>query len=236
MTAAITTSHPARWARTTHRALRDILPLAVAVVPFGTVVGVTLDDAGLTGVAALAGTAVVYAGSAQLAALSVLTTGGGLLGAVLAGAIVNSRMLLYSAGLSSRFREQPVWFRWLAPATMIDQTFLLATEARDLGRRTFRHYWLAIGLTLGVVWLSAVAVGMGLGSALPEHSPMEVAAPATMVALLVPHLVDRRMRRVAAVAATLAIAGRFLPGGVGIVVAIVVALVAAGPAAEEVDR
>ncbi len=236
MTAAITTLRHPRELRTTHRAIRDILPLAMAVVPFGTVVGVTLNTAGLTGPLALVGTAVVYAGSAQLAALSVLTTGGGLLGAVLAGAIVNSRMLLYSAGLSTRFRDQPVWFRWLAPMTMIDQTFVLATEARDLDRRSFRHYWFTMGLVLGVVWLSAVAVGMGLGSALPEHSPMEVAAPATMIALLVPHLVDRRMRRVAVVAAALAIVGRFLPGGVGIVIAIVVALAAAGPAAEEVDR
>lgn len=236
MTAAISTLRPASAAATTRQAIRDILPLAVSVVPFGTVVGVTMDSVGLTGLSALAGTALVYAGTAQLAAMSVLTTGGGVLGAVLAGAIVNSRMLLYSAGLSARFRDQPTWFRWLAPLTMIDHTFLLATEVTGLDRRSFRHYWFTIGLVLGVVWLTAVGIGMGLGSILPDHSPMEIAAPATMVALLVPHLADRRMRRVAVVAAALATAGRLLPGGVGIVVAIVVALVAAGPAAEEVDR
>lgn len=235
MTATLTTPHRDRSTSTTRRAVRDILPLAAAVVPFGTVVGVALDQAGLTGLPALAGTALVYAGSAQLAALSVLTTGGGLVGAVLAGAIVNTRMLLYSAGLSARFRGHPAWFRWLAPMTMIDHTFLLATEVQGLGRRAFRHYWVTIGLVLGAVWLSAVAVGMGLGSVLPERNPMEVAAPATMVALLMPHLTDRRMRRVAAVAALLGGAGRVLPGGVGIVVAIVVALVAAGPAPHEVD-
>lgn len=228
MTAVTTTGDPARWA-VTLRAARDILPLAAAVVPFGTVVGVTLDDAGLTGLPALTGTALLYAGSAQLATLSVLIAGGGPLGAVLAGAIVNSRMLLYSAGLSPRFKDQPAWFRWIAPLTTVDQTFALATQASGLDRRAFRQYWLTLGAVLGAIWLTAVSVGMSVGSALPDHSPMEVAAPATMVSLLVPHLGDRRMRRVVLTAAAVAVAGRLLPDGVGIVAAIAVGLVAAGP-------
>lgn len=231
MTVAVPILRPPRGLTLTRRAVRDILPLAAAVVPFGTVVGVTLDQAGLTGAPALAGTALLYAGSAQLAALSVLIAGGGPLGAVLAGAVVNSRLLLYSAGLSTRFRGQPGWFRWLAPLTTVDQTFALATEAEDLDRRGFRHYWLTIGTVLGTIWLAAVAVGMGLGSALPDHSPMEVAAPAAILALLMPHLGDRRMRRVALAAAIVAAACGSLPGGMGIVVAIVVALAAAGPGA-----
>lgn len=230
MTASISIprSAPRHVAR---RAARDILPLAAAVVPFGTVVGVTLEHAGLTGPAALTGTALLYAGSAQLATLSVLIAGGGPLGAVLAGAIVNSRMLLYSAGLSGRFRHQPTWFRWLAPLTTVEQTFALATEVDGLDQHGFRQYWVTIGAVLGGIWLAAVSVGMSLGSVLPDHNPMEVAAPATMVALLMPHVADRRMRRVALVAAVIAVAGRLLPGGTGLVVAIVIGLVVAGPSA-----
>lgn len=233
MTAVTFTHDRAGWA-VARRGARDILPLAVAVVPFGTVVGVTLDHAGLTGLPALTGTALLYAGSAQLATLSVLIAGGGPLGAVLAGVIVNSRMLLYSAGLGPRFRGQPAWFRWIAPLTTVDQTFALATQASGLDRRAFRHYWLTLGAVLGTIWLTAVSVGMGVGSALPDHSPMEVAGPATIVSLLVPHLRDRRMRRVALTAAAVALAGRALPGGVGIVAAILLGLVAAGPDTKEV--
>lgn len=216
------------------RATRDILPIAAAVVPFGMVVGVTLDHAGLTGLPALAGTALLYAGSAQLATLTILIAGGGPLGAVLAGVIVNSRMVLYSASHGARFRaDHPAWFRWVAPLTTVDQTFALAAQARDLTGAAFRRYWVTIGMVLGAIWLAAVTAGMSLGSVLPEVSPMDVAAPATMVSLLAPHLGDRRMRRVVVTAAVVGVAGRVLPAGLGIVAAIVVALVAAGPSHTE---
>lgn len=242
-TTAVATLRPASEARRpVHRAVRDILPIAAAVVPFGTVVGVTLDHAGLTGVPGLVGTALVYAGSAQLATLTVLIGGGAPLAAVLAGAIVNARMVLYSASHGARFRNHPAWFRWIAPLMTVDQTFALAAQAGDLAGAAFRRYWLTIGGVLGTIWLAAVGVGMGLGSVLPEASPMDVAAPATMVSLLVPHLGDSRLRRVAVTAAVVGVAARGLPSGLGIVAAIGVALVAAGPAggdpttAEEVAR
>lgn len=215
------------------RGARDILPLAAAAVPFGMVVGVTLGHAGLDGVPALAATALVYAGSAQLATMTILIAGGGPLGAVLAGAIVNARLVLYSASHGDRFRDHPAWFRWLAPLTTVDQTFALAAAARDLGGAAFRRYWVTIGLVLGAVWTAAVATGLHLGAVLPESSPMEVAAPATMVSLLVPHLGDARMRRVALTAAAVAVAGRALPSGFGIVAAICVGLAVAGRSSEQ---
>lgn len=235
MTTSTTLPRPGR-SSVAWRGVRDILPLAVAVVPFGTVVGVAMTETGLTGLPALVGTAAVLAGAAQLAALTVLSTGGGLVAAVLAGVFVNARMLLYSAGMSARFAEQPRWFRWLGPQTMIDQTFLIATEARDLDPRAFRRYWATIGGVIASLWLCAVWAGMMLGSTLPAHSPLEIAAPAVMVALLIPSLTDQRRRRVALVAAAISGSGGLLPGGTAIVVAIVAALLVAGPSAPDVDR
>ena len=74
-----------------------------------------------------------------------------------------------------------------------------------------------------------VTVGMVLGSVLPEISPMDVAVPATMVSLLVPHLGSRRLRRVALVAAVVGVATPLLPSGLGIVAAILAGLAVAGP-------
>jgi 4-azaleucine resistance transporter AzlC len=218
------------------RAVRDIVPIAVAVVPFGTVVGVTLDQAALVGVPALVVTGLVYAGSAQLATLAVLIAGGGPIGAVIAGAMVNARLVLYSAGHGDRFRApgNPAWFRWLAPLLTVDQTFALAEGARDLRGVDFRRYWMTMGTVLGAGWLAAVGVGMVLGSVMPEASPMDVAIPATMVSLLAPHLRSRRLRRAALVAAVVGVASPVLPSGLGIVAAILAGLVAAGP--EEVAR
>lgn len=235
MTAAVATSIPRRTGPV-HRAIRDILPIGAAVVPFGAVVGVTLDQVGLTGFPALLATGLLYAGSAQLATLSVLLGGGGLLAAVVAGAVVNSRMLLYSASLSPNFRGHPSWFRWFGPLTTVDQTYALVGTVDDLPPAGFRRYWLALGATLMVFWVGATGLGVSLGSVVPTNSPMEVAAPATLVALLVPHLRDGRLRRAAATAAVVSALGVLLPSGVGIVLAITVALVVAGPTTAEVAR
>lgn len=215
----------------TRRAVQDVLPIALAVAPFGTVVGVTLDQAALVGLPGLVATALVYGGSAQLATLSVLIGGGGIAGAVVAGALVNARLVLYSAGHAHRFRDpdHPVWFRWVAPLTTVDQTYALADGARDLRGGAFRRYWAVLGTVLASGWLVAVTVGMVLGSVLPEISPMDVAVPATMVSLLVPHLGSRRLRRVALVAAVVGVATPLLPSGLGIVAAILAGLAVAGP-------
>lgn len=226
-TATIARTTP-QTASVVRRAVRDILPIAFAVAPFGSVVGVTLAQAGLTGAPALIGTVMVYAGSAQLATLSVMIGGGAPLGAIAAGVLINARLLLYSAGLSRRFGDQPRWFRWIGPLTTVDQTFALATAAEDLDTDGFRRYWITIGAVLALVWLTAVSLGLGLGSLLPDQSPLAVAAPATMIALLVPHLGNRRMRRVALIAATVAATTSFLPSGLGVIAAIGVALAAAG--------
>lgn len=219
------------------RATRDILPLALSVVPFGAVVGVALDKAGDAGIGALVATVLLYAGSAQLATLSVLAAGGGVLGAVLAGAIVNARLLLYSAAHGHRFRTgQPTWFRWVGPLTTVDQTFALASAAPDLVGRAFRRYWGVMGTVLGTVWITAVVLGTRLGDVLAGPSPLDMAAPATLVALLVPHLGDPRLRRVAAVAGVTALVGAGLPSGLGLAAAVLAGLVVAGRVTGEVAR
>jgi hypothetical protein len=48
----------------------------------------------------------------------------GALTALSAAALINVRLLLYSASIEPRFRRQPRWFRWLGPALLIDQTYL----------------------------------------------------------------------------------------------------------------
>ena len=87
---------------------------------------------------------VTVAGSASLWALCV---------AVL---VINSRHIMYSAALASAFREQPRWFRWLAPWFLVDQIFALASVRPSHDPDSFRGYYLScavvffgVGVELG---------------------------------------------------------------------------------------
>jgi predicted branched-subunit amino acid permease len=203
------------------QAVRDLLPVVVGLVPFAVVIGVTI--AGSPAVPAWAGlvaTPLLYAGSAQLAALSLLDGGSGVVTVLLTVAVVNGRLSIYGAALEPRFRCQPAWFRWLAPHTLVDQTYALATARPDLDDPArFRRYWLTAGVVLGLAWTGVIALAAMAGPEIPTDSPLTFAAPAVFVGLVVPRLRARVARRPALIAATVALLASPLPSGLGVLLA-----------------
>src|ERR671913_2449149 len=122
-------------------ALRDTVSVLSGIASFGLMLGVTISTLGSNPLAGLAGTFLVYGGSAQLTAVALLDRGIALPIAVLTAAVVNLRLLLYSAALGERYRIQPRWFRWLAPHLIIDQTYLVATTRPFFPGPDFPRYW-----------------------------------------------------------------------------------------------
>jgi 4-azaleucine resistance transporter AzlC len=172
-------------------ALRDTASVALGLVAFGVTLGITISALGFGALPGVAGAPVVYGGSAQLTAVTLIHQGAGLVAVVASAAIVNSRLLLYSASLSERFRDQPAWFRWLAPHFIIDQTYLLSNARPSLDARAFRRYWLSLGSFVLVVWTSAVAVGVLAGPALPDLPYLVFVGTAMFLGMLAPRLTSR---------------------------------------------
>jgi predicted branched-subunit amino acid permease len=197
-------------------AVRDMLPIVVGIAPFGLLIGLTIGSHPAGPAAGLASAVLFFGGTAHFSALTMISAGAGP-PAVLAGVLVtNSRLLLYGAALQPRFAAQPRWFRRLGPALLIDQTFALATALpADTSALRFRRYWLTAGLTMAAGWLGSHVVGLLAGPLVPSWLPLEIAAPAVLVGLLVPHL-RRRPGLVAALTAGLVTAATSaLPAGVG---------------------
>jgi predicted branched-subunit amino acid permease len=134
------------------------------------------------------GAVLVYGGSAQLTTITVLHLGSGLAAAVVSGAVVNARIMLYGAALEPWFRDQPTWFRLLAPHYIQDQTYLSAVERTDLHGGSFRRYWAWAGGLLLVVWTASVVLGLLLGPVLPSLPHLALIGTALFVAMLVPKL------------------------------------------------
>jgi predicted branched-subunit amino acid permease len=93
--------------------------------------------------------------------------------------------------LAWRFRDQPAWFRWLAPQFIIDQTYLLSNARPDLDPRTFRRYWALLGFFILVVWCSSIAVGLLAGPALPSMPHLIFVGTAMFLGMLAPRLTSR---------------------------------------------
>ena len=80
---------------------RDILPLIIGAIPFGIIFGALATSNGLSVGAALAMSALVFAGSAQFIAMGMIAAGTGWLLIVFTTFIVNLRHLLYAASLTA---------------------------------------------------------------------------------------------------------------------------------------
>jgi branched chain amino acid efflux pump len=186
-------------------AARDIAAVSPGVVSFGLMLGVTVVSLHAGNASAVIGAALVFGGSAQLTTVTVLHLGAGLVAAVLSGLVVNARIMLYGAALEPWFRDQPGWFRLVAPHFIQDQTYLSSIGRTGLRGAAFRRYWTWLGLLLLLVWTGSVVAGLLLGPVLPPLPHLALVGTALFVAMLVPKLVDRTSVVAAATAAAAAL-------------------------------
>jgi 4-azaleucine resistance transporter AzlC len=208
--------------------LRSALPLIVPTLLIGASFGVAAQTAGWGMVAPVVMSAIVFAGSAQFAVLSVLGAGGGVLAAVAAGVLVNTRFLAMGAAFGP-FMRGGALRRALEGQAVVDASLVLArTGAGRYGPRRL------LGSTLPqyTSWTLGTLAGVIAGDRIsdPQALGLDVLFPAFFVALLAGELTDRSTRVTALVAGVLALVLIPLtPPGVPIIAACLA--VAAGRAA-----
>jgi predicted branched-subunit amino acid permease len=133
--------------------LRDVIPALVGIAPFAVVIGVALSQLEISQWMGVTASALMYGGSAQLAASNLIRSGADLVTILVTVGIVNARLLMYGAALEPRFKDQPRWFRWIAPHFIVDQTYALVTGRPELAHdpARFRRYWLTIAGAISAV-------------------------------------------------------------------------------------
>jgi len=204
--------------------LRLGVPFALAGLLVAISFGVVARQAGLSAVAAIVMSAVVFAGSAQFTAIAILAAGGGVTSAVGAATLMNSRFLPMGVALAPSLPGRALW-RAAQGQTVVDASWALA--AREDG--TFDR-WLLFGSTSVqyVSWTTGTALGALGGNLLGDTDKLGLDAiyPAFFVALLVSEARSNRARSAAALGALIALAlVPFAPAGVPVLVASLGALI-----------
>lgn len=212
---------------------RDCIPLAIAVGAFGISYGVLARSAGMGWLAPLAMSLTTFGGSAQFAAVSVLSTGGGAGAAVVAAVLLNSRYLPIGLTIAPGMRG-PRLRRFLEAQLVVDESWAIASH----GDGTFgRARLIGAGLAIYLFWFAGTAIGVLGGDILgdPESLGLDAAFPALFLALLVPQI--RNRTAVSAAIGGAAIALLLVPftrAGVPIIAASIAAMLGwrgSGPAA-----
>lgn len=212
----------------------DILPLAAPAAPFGLVLGIAIAESPINNFVGWSSSWIIFGGAAQLVLITLLT-GATLFGAIAAALIVNSRHFMYSVALAETFKQQPRWFRWMAPYTLSDQIFAISTNRLDTDPDWFRKYYTAASATIWSIWLIAVGFGVILGGSIPAAWRLDFAVPIMFATLAVGGL-TRRPSVVAAIFGFLAaaVAGP-LPNRSSILVGAIVGVIA-GTLVESTDE
>ncbi len=104
---------------------KAVWPFLFGTVPFGLVTGIATKAAGLSAPEAVAMTAMVFAGTAQIAAMPLLVAGAPGLVVVLTAFIINLRFMIYSATAAPYFRHLPLRWRFALGYFMTDTGFAL---------------------------------------------------------------------------------------------------------------
>jgi 4-azaleucine resistance transporter AzlC len=204
--------------------IRLALPLAVAVLAFGISFGVLAREAGMGSLAPFVMSTTTFAGSAQFAVASVLSTGGGLAAACVAAILLNARyapigMSVADALSGSRLK------RLLEAQLVVDESWALSNRG---GGRFDRRILIGAGAVLYVAWVGGTALGIVGGNLVgdPDKLGMDAAFPALFLALLVGQIRSRQAAVAAALGGAIAlVATPFAKPGIPLIAACLACLV-----------
>jgi branched chain amino acid efflux pump len=200
---------------------RAELPILIGVIPWGLIYGVIAIGAGLPPAAALAMSAIVFAGSAQLIGAELL--GSGVPGPVivLTTLVVNLRHMLYSASVAPYLKHLSARWKWVLAYLMTDEAYVvMISNYHRPGDLAYKHWFaLGAGLTLWTSWQLSTAAGIFLGGQIPASWSLDFTLALTFIGLAVPALGDRASVAAAAAAGLAALLAFDLPLKMGLLLA-----------------
>jgi predicted branched-subunit amino acid permease len=213
--------------------LRDFAPTALGTAVWSLVTAVTTVKLGFDVPHALAMNVLVYAASAQLAAMPLIVGGAPIWLVLLTASIVNLRFVIFSAGLHPYFKTLRLSRRLALGYLTSDLGYLLAVRrwgddahAHDsLTERT----WYYLGPALGnwVTWVSMAVIGTLLADHVPTGWGLDFVGVLALTAVVVPSIADAPSIAGAAVAGAVGLLARGLPLKLAVLAAVVSGVAAA---------
>ena len=205
--------------------------VAPGFAAWGLMTGVAMVKSGMSVIEAMLMTVLVYAGSAQLAAIPLLVAGAPAWVILATAFCVNLRFMVFSAHLRDYLMHLPRWQRLLTGFLTTDLSYMLfvqrfpaPSDAPD--QRLAQQAYLAgnCGLCWGN-WVGSSLVGIALANFIPTAWGLGFAGTLALLGISF-SLVTTRLRIIAAVVAgTAAVAAFTLPLKLNILVAIAAAVV-----------
>ena len=213
--------------------LRTMSKSVVTIFTWALVTGLAMGKSTLTLWQAVSMSLLVFAGTAQLAALPLIALGLPIWTILMTAFVVNLRFVIFSIGMQAHFYSLPLWRRTTLGYFTADFGYLMYTakypEAHPPQESpTARRSRIAFmyGLTCGnwSIWQLGSLLGIALAGQIPQSWGLEFAGTLALIAIIVPMLDRAAARWAAGVAALVAVFSMSLPFKLNIVLAIIAAI------------
>lgn len=221
---------------------RAVAPALLATGVWGLVTGVAMVKTGLTEWQALGMTLLVFAGTAQMAALPLIAADAPVWVVLVAATAVNLRFVIFSATLWPYLRRFPLRKRLLlgyVTADIAAAVFVARyAEAPDDERGSTEQVWFLLGVTSAIwlVWQALSITGIFVAGSIPGAWGLDFAAILALLGLALPMINSRPALAGATVAAVVAVAAADFPLKLGLVAAVIAGTAAAMAADIATDR
>ncbi|WKZ40257.1 MAG: AzlC family ABC transporter permease [Anaerolineales bacterium] len=206
--------------------VRAEIPLLIGVFPFGMIYGALALNAGLSAFASQMMSSIVFAGSAQFVTAQLVKDAAPGFVIILTIAIVNLRHMLYSASLAPYLKHLSLKWKFLLSYLLTDEAYAPSIlQYEKEGVKPFSHWFLlGAGISLWLTWQVSTALGIFLGTEMPDDIPLDFALPLTFIAMVVPILKKRPMVAAAVSAGVTALLAYNLPFKLGLILAALVGI------------
>jgi len=194
-------------------AVKACLPVLPGVLAFGAISGVAMVAAGMPHYMAMAMSVLVYAGSSQLAALQLVTSGTPLAIAVLAGLVINLRFSIYSLSIAPHLAAAGPRWRPFLSYLLSDNGYAMTLRGYERLQEPRAKVWFYLG-SCGAIWITwqiGTLTGVILGTRIPPGWHLEFSIVLTFLAIVVPTIRDRAVAASACAAGITAILAWSLP-------------------------
>jgi predicted branched-subunit amino acid permease len=212
---------------------RDGIPMAIGIAAWGLVAGVAMAKSGMGVALAIFMSVIVYAGSAQIAALPLIAAGAPMWVVWVTTLCVSLRFMAFSFHYRPYFAHLPRTQRIALSFLMGDTNFALFVRRFPQFERGYAYedYFMGCAIVTFGVWQLSIITGIVAGHGIPASWGLGFAGTMALLALTCTQLRSPSTWAAAVVAACAAVAAYALPLKLNIVVAIAAA-VAFGAMAE----
>ena len=172
------------------RGMLDIAPHMLSVVPFGVICGAIGIELGFDPYLVYAMSIIIFGGASQIVFLQLLSGGASTFIAITSVGVINSRHLLYGAGLSEYLEKLSFVKKLLISYFIVDQGFAESNKyfKKNKTEEYLHYHLLGTGITMWFCWQASTLAGIILGSFVPEELGLKFAIPLTFIAIVVQDL------------------------------------------------